>query len=80
MNNGSWRDVACPIISKVVAEAQSDGCDIKELKRRLRDAYPFSERKYWPYKVWCSEVRRQTKKFGKPEPPPLGQTSFLMDA
>lgn len=23
----------------------------------LRDAYPFGERKYWPYKIWCKRVR-----------------------
>lgn len=25
-------------------------------KRELRDAYPFGERKYWPYKIWLEEV------------------------
>jgi hypothetical protein len=31
---------------------------IEELRKRLSAAYPFGERKYWPYKVWLSEVNR----------------------
>lgn len=31
---------------------------IAELRKRLSAAYPFGERKYWPYKVWCEEVTR----------------------
>lgn len=29
-----------------------------ELKRALKDAYPFGERKHWPYKIWCGCVKR----------------------
>jgi hypothetical protein len=25
----------------------------------LRDAYPWGERAYHPYRIWCSEVNRQ---------------------
>lgn len=32
--------------------------DVLELRAKLREFYPFGERKYWPYKVWCEEVRR----------------------
>ena len=32
--------------------------DVLELRSVLRHHYPFGERKYWPYKVWCEEVRR----------------------
>jgi hypothetical protein len=52
----SWRDVAGPIIAKVIAQNRGDP---KALRRALRDAYPFGERAYWPYKVWCDEVQRQ---------------------
>jgi len=27
----------------------------------VREAYPFGERKYWPYKVWCRRVRAWRK-------------------
>ena len=59
---GSWRASAAPIIAKVIAEVGRD--DIKALRKALRDAYPWHERRMWPYKVWCSEVRHQL--FGKP--------------
>jgi hypothetical protein len=54
----SWRDHAAPIIAKVIEDVGYD--DIGRLKRAMFDAYPFGERKYQPYKIWCDEVRRQT--------------------
>lgn len=53
----TWRDMARPIIARVIQEHESD--DIRSIRRALREAYPFGERKYWPYKVWCDEVREQ---------------------
>ena len=32
---------------------------MKSLRKALREAYPFGEREYWPYKVWCDEIRSQ---------------------
>ena len=54
---GSWRQSASPIIAKVIREHGTE--DMKALRAALRDAYPFGERAYWPYKVWCDEVRAQ---------------------
>ena len=28
-----------------------------ELRAKLRELYPFGERKYWPYKCWLDEQR-----------------------
>ncbi|HWQ07902.1 MAG TPA: hypothetical protein VN436_02300 [Holophaga sp.] len=53
----TWRDVAGPIIARVIAKVGTE--DVPALRRALREAYPFEERKYWPYKVWLSEVKRQ---------------------
>lgn len=53
----SWREHATPIIAKVLKETK--GLEEKEIKKALREAYPFGEREYWPYKVWCDEVRKQ---------------------
>lgn len=53
----SWRGLAEPIISEVIARVGRD--DEKALRDALRDAYPFGERAHWPYKVWGDEVRRQ---------------------
>lgn len=63
-----WRTKATPIIRGVlVAHAGEPGRDVR---RALRLAYPFGERRHWPYKVWLDEIRRQTGKL-----PPLRTTN-----
>ena len=58
----TWRQKAAPIIAGVLTEHKDS--DEKTLRKALRDAYPFGERKYFPYKVWLDEIKRQrgTKK------------------
>lgn len=53
----SWRDRAKPIITEVLERVKES--PRKEQKKALREAYPFGERKFWPYKVWLSEIKRQ---------------------
>jgi hypothetical protein len=53
----TWRDIAAPIVADVIKETA--GKPEREVRAALREAYPFGERKYWPYKVWCDEVRYQ---------------------
>lgn len=53
----TWRDIAKPIIKRVLAATRAQ--PMKERRRALHDAYPFGERKYWPYKIWCHEIRVQ---------------------
>ena len=53
----SWRDEARPIIARVLAELP--GASLQEKRAALREAYPFGERKYFPYTVWCDECRIQ---------------------
>lgn len=53
----TWRDHCRPIIAEVIADVGKN--DMKKLRKALRKAYPYGERKMWPYKVWCSEIRRQ---------------------
>lgn len=69
----SWREIASPIIFKVLEETK--GKTEKEIKKALREAYPFGERKHHPYKIWCDEIQVQRgkrtfgkKKPGKPDP------------
>lgn len=69
----SWRECAAPIIAKVLAE--TDGKSQGERLKALRDAYPFGERKYHPYKIWLDEIARQTGK-----KPPLGTGQFQKQA
>jgi len=52
-----WREIAAPIIYEVI-ERYSDS-DMRTLRKALRDAYPFGDRKYHPYKIWCDEMKRQ---------------------
>ncbi len=49
--------------------------DILELRRKLRDAYPWGERKYWPYKVWCEEVRSALGFIVRKAPPPAAEAA-----
>lgn len=60
----SWRDSAAPIIAKVLKENRDK--PEKEIKQALRDAYPFGQRKYHPYKIWLDEIKvqRGKRKFG----------------
>lgn len=51
----SWRTRAQSVIAETLkAHPTATG---KELKRILREAYPFGERAMHPYKVWCEEVK-----------------------
>lgn len=56
----TWRDSARPIIQQVLKETK--GQTEKEIKKALFDAYPFGERKYHPYKIWCHEIQIQRGK------------------
>lgn len=76
--SSTWRTRAAVIINHVIRETHST--DMHVLKARLRDAYPFGVKNYWPYKVWCDEVNRQLglkpplKRGGRrPEPVPEEQ-------
>ena len=53
----TWRECSSPLISAVIAE--NKGKTEKEIRAALRLAYPYGERKYHPYKVWCDEVNQQ---------------------
>ena len=52
-----WRNIAAPIISKVLEETK--GASPEDVRKAVREAYPFGQRKYHPYKIWCDEVKRQ---------------------
>lgn len=53
----NWRDRFKPLIAQVLAE--NAGKPEGELRQALRDAFPQGPRKYWPYKVWLSEIQYQ---------------------
>lgn len=53
----TWRDHARPIIHAVLCATR--GKTEQEIKAALRAAYPFGERLYHPYRIWCDEIRVQ---------------------
>jgi len=74
----TWRDTARPIIAQVLAD--NTGKSELEIRRALREAYPWGERSLHPYKIWCDEIKVQTKKkkFGvKNSKAPKEQTSLF---
>jgi hypothetical protein len=60
----TWRDEARPIIAGVIAAVGTG--DRARLRASLREAYPWGERSYHPYRIWCHEIRVQ---LGEVEPP-----------
>lgn len=53
----TWRDKVRPLIARVIKA--NEGKSLSEIRKALREAYPFGERRYWPYKIWCDEIRFQ---------------------
>lgn len=54
-NISAWRNTARGVIARIVQENRQ--LPENELRKKLKDAYPFGERKYHPYKIWLSEQR-----------------------
>jgi len=56
----SCRAAAAKVIQETIDRV---GCeDEKALRRAISKAYPFGERRMWPYKVWLSQVKRMVPK------------------
>lgn len=60
MKNSRWRETSAKIIRTVINT--NPGANEKELRKALKDQYPFGARKWHPYKIWCDEVNRQLGK------------------
>ncbi|MEA5468003.1 hypothetical protein [Spirulina sp. 06S082] len=56
-----WREDARERIEKVIKLYLNANpkrpVNIKALKKEISNAYPFGARKYYPYRVWLSEVK-----------------------
>ncbi len=52
---GKWRQRSREAIARAVRDLPSDAT-LPALRTSLRAAYPFGERRHFPYKVWLSEV------------------------
>lgn len=66
-----WRRRSRAVIAEVMLALGPSATAVTAVKA-LRDAYPFGERKHWPYKVWLDEVNAaMATRFGPPKPSPL---------
>lgn len=52
----TWRQRADAAIRPIIAANPT--ADERTLRRLLRDAYPFGERRNYPYQVWLDQVNR----------------------
>lgn len=69
MSVGTWHDQAWMAI-EAVHRALPETATLAERKKALKDAYPFGERAYWPYKAWCKARRQYLAKYEPPKPIP----------
>lgn len=69
MTIGYWRSRARPIVAQVIEEVGAE--DMVLLRKKLSMAYPFGQKKYYPYDVWLDEIKTQLgiKKPKKPKNP-----------
>lgn len=56
------------VIAEVLKE--TEGQSESEIRRALREAFPFGPRDYYPYKVWLDEIKVQ-RGLKKPKRPPV---------
>lgn len=75
-----WREVARERIEKFIElylEAHPERpVNLRALKTEISNAYPFGERKNYPYQVWRSEVKKQLEdyeniRFNPKQPPKI---------
>ena len=48
----TWGDEAREWIGEALEEGRRQGLEGRELERFVSRAYPFGERRNWPYKAW----------------------------
>jgi hypothetical protein len=53
----TWRESCSPLIRQVLKD--NEGKSEKEIRKALKEAYPFGQRAMHPYKIWLDEIKRQ---------------------
>lgn len=80
MSDSRWRNVANQVIAKVAND--NPGLPEYELRKKLSEAYPFTMRKYHPYKIWLSAVNEyfnpRTKE-RKAKSVPVNEGQLMLD-
>lgn len=78
MSEGHWTRLSKERIAEVHRRLPEDAT-FKERKAALKDAYPFGERAYWPYKAWCKARKAYLAKYDPKTPPPPLVRDMLAD-
>lgn len=52
--SNSWRDSALQTMFHVHTEQLQAGANPQKIADAIDKAYPFGQRRYWPYKAWLS--------------------------
>lgn len=75
-----WSFHADKVLREVFANLP-EGADAKTVKRLIRNAYPFGERSYWPYKAWGVRARAWFAAWqsGLSAPPPASRKAKPVD-
>lgn len=76
----SWADRAYLVMCEVRIASLQAGKTPPEIVEAINDAYPFGERKGWPYKAWLRERKAFFIRHGLPFKKPSGTTGDLFGA
>ncbi|AUG53917.1 hypothetical protein [Thalassospira marina] len=60
--SGSWYDDARAVIAELHVALPAD-LPFPERVKAVREAYPYGERRRWPYKAWCRAQREYLSRF-----------------
>lgn len=58
-----WAEESRRVIGEVHASLPADAT-LDQRKAALKAAYPFGERKHWPYEAWLKAKRNYLRQFG----------------
>jgi hypothetical protein len=53
-----WTKVSIAVIREALQQGRAEGLEGAEPLARVDAAYPFGERRHWPYQVWLRERRK----------------------
>ena len=64
----TWEERAAKVIGEV-HKTLPDTMGLRDRRAAIDAAYPFGQRKYFPYKAWLKARKKYLQKYGhKPEP------------
>lgn len=52
----SWYEISCNVIRSVIESNPEVDRKSPEMRKLVSEAYPFGERRMWPYKMWTKAV------------------------